>query len=436
MTFPGNDQHWVETVRFLKRNSQVEDRLVAPDSFSRRFAGQVLPYTSVTPDDFQLTDRPFQWVVIHKGMMEAIDYEVLTQAAKLFKPVFANEVFVVLSENPGLPPADPESPHLISFHETLKQQDSLDRRWQRFSGKAKVKLKSLKNQLNPRRPAVAGIPVSSTVASSPAVPARVQVYMGDYKALTQTIWGHKMYVDTRDLSLAPHILVEGYWEMWVTKFIVGQVKEGMTIVEVGTNIGYYSVLLTAKIGQTGRFYGFEANPEVYETLFRNLAVNGLIDRATLVNKAVYSQSQTLKFSRLKRHQGSSTILELPERFAQHYMDEVEVIEVPAVSLDDFFADKSPRVDLLKMDAEGSEALIFKGMKKLIKGNPQLKILFELAPGSIHGTGEDPKAFLSELTTLGFHLYRIQYDAMPIEATVEELLQQPHCEVFASRQPVE
>src|SRR5207302_11253056 len=46
--------------------------------------------------------------------------------------------------------------------------------------------------------------------------SRIAVYVGDYLALTTTVFSHKMYVDTRDLGLAPHILLDGCWERSVT----------------------------------------------------------------------------------------------------------------------------------------------------------------------------------------------------------------------------
>jgi hypothetical protein len=76
---------------------------------------------------------------------------------------------------------------------------------------------------------------------------RDMIYLGDYTALTRTIYGHKMYVDTRDVSLAPHLLLDGYWEQWITNIFRELVKPGMTVVDVGANFGYYSVLAASLV---------------------------------------------------------------------------------------------------------------------------------------------------------------------------------------------
>ncbi len=111
--------------------------------------------------------------------------------------------------------------------------------------------------------------------------------MGDSRALTRTIYGHKMYVKTTDLSLAPHILLDGFWENWITKVFIREVQPGMVVCDIGANIGYYSLLAAASVGERGHLHCFEANPDVCEILFQNLDINGFLSRTTVVNKAVF-----------------------------------------------------------------------------------------------------------------------------------------------------
>ncbi len=73
-------------------------------------------------------------------------------------------------------------------------------------------------------------------------PNRQSVYVGNNMVLTSTLCSQKLYVDTRDVSLSPHIIIDGYWESWVTRAIQRLVKPGMIVVEIGANIGYYTTL--------------------------------------------------------------------------------------------------------------------------------------------------------------------------------------------------
>lgn len=242
-----------------------------------------------------------------------------------------------------------------------------------------------------------------------------------------------MFVDTRDLSLAPHILLDGYWEMWITKFFKGVIKEGMTVVEIGTNIGYYTLLAASQIGGGGRLYAFEANPAVFDILFQNMNINGFLDRVTLVNKAVLDKSGKLEFHILKRHHGSSSIIGFDkELLKKQYRDEIETIEVEAVSLDEYFLNKDMKIDVIKMDAEGSEGLIFKGMKRLLKNNPAIKIICEFTPCLISPTGIEPKDFLEEITNYGFKFRIINTDSTAVDISIDELLKIPSCELFLTR----
>jgi hypothetical protein len=87
-----------------------------------------------------------------------------------------------------------------------------------------------------------------------------QTYLGDHTLLMQTIFGHTMYLDSRDISLTPHLLRQGCWEPDVTRFFLRIVKPGMRVVEVGANVGYYTLLACSLVGPTGRVTAFEANP--------------------------------------------------------------------------------------------------------------------------------------------------------------------------------
>lgn len=426
MVFPAYDRLWVDTLNFLKEHVSREEKLVAPQDFSSKFPQRVIPYGSITAEHGN-----FQWVAIHKGMMADLSRAFLSQLADDFTPVFANEVFVVFSTHQELSPLEGNHPHMTTFWDELRVQRSLKYQVKTF-------MKTARDRLNPkawfkRYTAPVEAFVKTSIAPPPPPVQRSHVYLGDYKALTRTVWGHKMVVDTRDISLAPHILMDGYWEMWITNFLMNEVvEEGMTIVEVGANIGYYTVLMASKIGPSGKLYSFEANPTVFDVLYQNMAVNGLLDRVTLVNKAASAKNEMLDFYTLKRYQGSSSVVQFSEKFASHYRDEVELLKVEAVALDEFLPPSHHRVDLLKMDAEGSEALIYRGMKSIISQNPQIKIVCEFAPGSIAGTGEDPRTFLESLEQLGFRFNRIDAYGKLQELTVNDLLQIPHCELFLER----
>lgn len=107
------------------------------------------------------------------------------------------------------------------------------------------------------------------------------VYLGDNVAMCRVLGRYKMYVDTRDLSISSHLLLEGYWEMWVTEAMMRHVRPGMTVLDIGANLGYFTMLLADLVGHEGRVLAFEPNPEMASRTQRSISVNGFGGRATL-----------------------------------------------------------------------------------------------------------------------------------------------------------
>jgi FkbM family methyltransferase len=241
--------------------------------------------------------------------------------------------------------------------------------------------------------------------------SRPMIFLGDHTALTRTIYNHKVYVDTRDISLAPHILLDGFWEMWITKIFIGLIQPGMTVVDIGANIGYYSLIAGSHVGEGGKVISFEANPKVFRLLAKSMEVNGFYSRSELVNKGVMDKAGELTFNSLRDHHGSSGFF-VPESVAEQFRDQIEKINVPCLSLDDFFRGRDARVDVMKIDAEGAENSIIAGATETLTRNPQIKILMEYtAPNR-------PAA--ERLLELGFHMWNIQHDSSLKPVTVPDL----------------
>lgn len=99
---------------------------------------------------------------------------------------------------------------------------------------------------------------------------RKAIYLGNNRAVTTTVYGHKILVDTRDVSLSPHILIDGFWEKWITDVFLRMVKPGMRVVGIGSNIGFYSLLTADRVGENGFVTCFDANAELADLTFHSL----------------------------------------------------------------------------------------------------------------------------------------------------------------------
>lgn len=383
----GPDNFWLAAAKFLADNCIRPERIIAPAGFERCLGG-VNSYNM--KDDCVSPDA----LVIHKGLLHELDCEWINNARANLHPAFANEVFVIYTKQKiSLPHSSKK--HLTALLDNLSQ-----------IGKAK--------------------PMSSALRQS----TRMIAYLGDYKALTTTIYGHKVYVDTRDMSLAPHILLDGYWEQWITNVFRSQIKPGMKVVDIGANIGWYSLLAADLIGSEGELHAFEANPEMADLTYRNIMINGFLDRVNVINKAVYRETTILEFKVFEKYMGSSGIF-VDKKTAASFNDAVKSLSVDAVSLDDHFA-AGTKIDYIKIDAEGAEPYILQGARRLLAENPRITIMMEFAPSIIATSYGSAEKFVGEIKSLGFEIWRISTDSTLHSSSLGDLLSVSHCDIILKR----
>ena len=85
------------------------------------------------------------------------------------------------------------------------------------------------------------------------------------------VQNHRMYLDTRDTGVAPHLIMNGVYEEFETQVFRSMVKPGMVVLDVGANIGYYTLIAADLVGEQGRVYAFEPHPSNYDLRVRNIA---------------------------------------------------------------------------------------------------------------------------------------------------------------------
>ena len=265
-----------------------------------------------------------------------------------------------------------------------------------------------------------------TPPEPPAEAGRVYAYLGPNLALTQLHDGHFIYVDPADESLSAHLIARGYWERWIETVVRALVQPGDRVVEVGANVGYYTLIMASRAGPTGRVKAFEANPSVAALLRRSAEFNGYADRISVVAAAVGERPGVAAFMLSPRNSGGGHV----RGPAEAETGDRRAVELPMTTLDD--ACDGP-ADLLRMDAEGSELLILAGAGRLLDRSPGLRICMEwdrvqMAPRC------DIAAGVGDLARRGFRFWRILGDASLQPVSAAAMPDLPACDVVASRQP--
>lgn len=253
-------------------------------------------------------------------------------------------------------------------------------------------------------------------------------YYGDNRVLCRVLGSFPILVNTRDRILGPRLVLDGYWEAWVTLAIARQVQPGYCCVDVGAAYGYYTLLMAWASGPEGRVLACECNDELCATLINNLKMNfppgAASCEVTVCDQAVSDvPDQELRLHYSHFNLGGSSIL--PGSSADYRQI------VRTTTLDKLCAHWD-QLDLVKIDVEGAELQVWDGMSACLRKFPDLVIVMELhahlhPPGKIQG-------FLKQIQQQGYTVRRINYagDLEPVIA--EDLIshRQEHWMLWISR----
>jgi FkbM family methyltransferase len=149
--------------------------------------------------------------------------------------------------------------------------------------------------------------------------------------------------------------------------------DARTVLDVGANAGIYSLAATASSAHV-RINAFEPTPEIASHLRATAALNGLADRLLVHECAVGAECGSIWLNRFSGEKNDNEGM----NFVSTDRHTSGASEVPMVSLDDFCAEAGlVRVDLLKVDVQGSEPAVFRGARNLIERKAVRTIFFEL-----------------------------------------------------------
>jgi len=186
---------------------------------------------------------------------------------------------------------------------------------------------------------------------------------------------YKFFYLENDRYIGQRVALEKY-EPYETQLILRQAKTGDVVIDVGANIGYYTVLLADKVGKNGKIYAFEPDKTNFEILKKNIAENNL-ENVVAINAAVGSKNGKSFLYKSKENFGDHKLKNPPisTKSKSPSLEEREVIQV--IRLDSFIKEK---VDLIKIDTQGWEPEVIEGAKKIISKNKPVMFL-EYSPAS-------------------------------------------------------
>jgi FkbM family methyltransferase len=206
------------------------------------------------------------------------------------------------------------------------------------------------------------------------------------------------------------------YERGVAALVSKTVKPGDIFIDVGANIGFFTLYAARCVGPSGRVIAFEPDLENIALLNRNILENGFGDRVVCEAKALSDKPGTLVLYRSAHNGGDHTTydrqagiatfasegkLDVHGAYDQHSATDPRIpVSIEAVSLDSYLGDG--RVDFIKMDVQGAEGLALKGMANILRRANAPKIVFEFWPAGMELSGSSARAALELLQESGYH----------------------------------
>lgn len=223
-------------------------------------------------------------------------------------------------------------------------------------------------------------------------------YLGEGRSLCRVLGRYKMIVDTADAGLSSHLHLDGYWEMWLTELLNDLVRPGMKVIDVGANLGYFSLLMADLVGPEGSVHAFEPNVDLAHRMSQSVAINGFQDIVKIYQQALSDDESEVLLVIPQNEPKNGHLLPGDHPVSSDHSVDSRRLWTRRLDSYDGLAD----ADLIKIDADTSEHAIWEGMRGILDAGRPLKVVLEFA----HARYDDPGAFLDRIQTDGFSIAEI------------------------------
>ena len=240
------------------------------------------------------------------------------------------------------------------------------------------------------------------------------------RRVTQTVTGERFAVDTQDL-IQRYLYLFGAWEPRMTEWLRRRLHPGDTFIDIGANVGYFSVLASRLVGREGHVVAVEASDVFQDRLAQNARLNRC-KNIRQVRAAVSDKQQTLTFILASnKNMGANSIVPWDGPAES-------VFDVEAYPLADLLdADEIAKARIIKIDVEGAEGSVVRGMAPILdRLRDDVEITVEVTPERMEQLGDSVEELLDTMRAAGFHAYKIdnEYAASSYPAALRGPAQMP------------
>jgi FkbM family methyltransferase len=205
-------------------------------------------------------------------------------------------------------------------------------------------------------------------------------------------------------KIQKHLYLFGVWEPAISGFVRSRLTPGDLFIDVGANVGYYSLLAAKRVGPRGAVVAIEASPSIAGALRANIALNGF-GNIEVIQRAVADRRKTVQvFLGPDDNLGMTTIVGSDRVAARRSEARVEASSLP----DLVGVDRLRSARLVKVDVEGAEADVFDGLRSVLPTfGLETEWIFEVTPGALMAQGRSAGEIMALFAANGYRLYAIE-----------------------------
>ena len=227
-------------------------------------------------------------------------------------------------------------------------------------------------------------------------------------------------VSADDTGIGLEVLGTGVWEPEVCAFLTRTLKPGMTVADVGANVGFHALHAAVLVGEEGRVIAVEPDRRNAALLRLAVRLNHGLAPVSVVEAALADADGELLLSDLGNAANSGARFTHPDRAVLEALvhgAEPRFRKVPAMRWDSRFGET--RLDFVKLDVEGYEPRVVAGMEKALRRDRPV-VLSELAPANLRQLGGvEPAAYLGWFEERGYRIEVLLADGGTQPATADE-----------------
>ena len=208
--------------------------------------------------------------------------------------------------------------------------------------------------------------------------------------------GYQFQLNAGDFGVTFEIVATGSYEPLSRKVLLAILSEGMIFIDIGAHVGLFSVPASFAVGSKGTVIAFEPHPENFAILRTNIH-NNEIKNAQLIQSAVTNFNGVSELHESAINSGDHRLVETNRISGSK-------VETVTTTLDTFCEQNNiTKVDVIKIDVQGSEFAVLDGMQKLLDQNKKLALIIEYSPWMLRAAGAIPERLIQKLKMQGFDI---------------------------------